>query len=80
MSLRAVIQHILHHASDPTEGQLAVYRVFMGIDTRLLKRNGIQSLRFQDDRVITDPELQNAISQSLTKNLRISLPETVYVN
>lgn len=72
MSLQAVIQFILNHHSDPTAGQLATYQVFMGINTALLKRNGITSLRFQDDRIITDPELQAAILESIQKVLKIS--------
>jgi len=72
MSLQAVIQFILNHNnSDPTAGHFATYQVFMGIGTPLLKRNGITSLRFQDDRIISDPELQNAIIESLEKVLKV---------
>jgi hypothetical protein len=72
MSLQAVIQFILNHSnSDPTAGHFATYQVFMGIGTALLKRNGITSLRFQDDRIITDPELQNAIVESVQKVLKV---------
>jgi hypothetical protein len=72
MSLQSVIQFILHHKSDPTAGQLATYQVFMGIGTPLLKRNGITSLRFQDDRIITDLELQTAIVESIQKVLNVN--------
>jgi len=73
MSLQAVIQFILNqNSSDPTAGHFATYQVFMGIGTPLLKRNGITSLRFQEDRIITDPELQGAIIESLQKVLKVT--------
>jgi len=73
MSLQAVIQFILNqNSSDPTAGHFATYQVFMGIGTPLLKRNGITSLRFQEDRIITDPELQSAIIESLQKVLKVT--------
>ena len=78
MSLQAAIQFILNQTSDPTAGHLATYQVFMGINTQLLKRNGITSLRFQDDRLITDPELQQAISENITKVLKVECPEDLF--
>lgn len=80
MSLQSVIQFILNQNSDPTAGHLATYQVFMGIETQLLKRNGITSLRFQDDRFITDPELQTAIAENIEKVLKIACPEEVFFN
>jgi len=78
MSLQAVIQFILNRNPDATAGQLATYQVFMGIKTDLLKRNGITSLRFQDDRLITDAELQTAIAQNIQKVLNVPCPEEVF--
>jgi hypothetical protein len=80
MSLQSVIQFILNQNSDPTAGHLATYQVFMGIDTQLLKRNGITSLRFQDDRFITDAELQKAIIDNIQKVLGLICPEDVFVS
>ncbi|MCE0484791.1 MAG: hypothetical protein LV479_11210 [Methylacidiphilales bacterium] len=80
MSLQSVIQFILNQNSDPTAGHLATYQVFMGIDTQLLKKNGITSLRFQDDRFITDTELQTAIADNIKKVLKVACPEEVYFN
>jgi len=80
MSLQSVIQFILNHNPDPTAGHLATYQVFMGINTQLLKRNGITSLRFQDDRFITDPELQTAIAENIRKVLKVACPEEVFFN
>jgi hypothetical protein len=78
MSLQSVIQFILNQNPDPTAGHLATYQVFMGIDTQLLKRNGITSLRFQDDRFITDAELQKAIIDNIQKVLGMTCPEDVF--
>jgi len=80
MSLQSVIQFILNQNADTTAGHLATYQVFMGINTQLLKRNGITSLRFQDDRFITDPELQTAIAENIKKVLKVSCPEEVFFN
>ena len=79
MSLQNVIQFILNQNPDPTAGHLATYQVFMGIDTQLLKRNGITSLRFQDDRYITDAELQTAISDNIKKVLGVTCPDDVFI-
>jgi hypothetical protein len=78
MSLQSVIQFILNQNPDPTAGHLATYQVFMGINTQLLKKNGITSLRFQDDRLITDPELQSAIAENIKKVLGIACPDDVF--
>jgi len=80
MSLQSVIQFILNQNTDATAGHLATYQVFMGINTDLLKRNGITSLRFQDDRFITDTELQTAIAENIQKILKVACPEEVYFN
>ena len=78
LSLQAVIQFILSQSPDPTAGQLLTYQVFMGINTQLLKRNGITSLRFQDDRFITDPELQAAIAENIQATLGTPFPDHHY--
>ena len=73
------MQHILHRAPDPTAGQLDVYRVFIRVDTGLLRRNGITTLRFRDDHLVSDPELQEALVSSLQSTLGISCPGHIYV-
>jgi hypothetical protein len=79
LSLKNVIDFIIHNAADLNAGQLDVYRVFIRVNTQLLKRNGIHSLRFTDDRVITDPELQDAILQSVDRTLGLSCPDDVFI-
>ncbi len=79
LSLQGVVDFILNRAVDSNAGQLDVYKVFIRINTRLLKRNGIHSLRFKEDRIITDPELQQAILSSVNRTLGVSCPESVFV-
>jgi hypothetical protein len=64
---------------DVNAGQLAVYRVFMRVDTKLLKRNGITSLRFQEDRIVSDAELEEAVLGSTRKALGVGCPDDVFV-
>lgn len=79
LSLKRVIQLILDRAADLNTGQLDVYRVFIRVDTKLLKRNGITTLRFEDDRLIGDPELQGAIVSSMQRTLGLYCPDNAYV-
>jgi len=79
LSLKALMRFILDHAGDVNAGQLDVYRVFIRVNTRLLKRNGITTLRFEEDRLISDPELQAALTSSLRKTLGLSAPREVFV-
>ena len=77
--MKALMRFIIDRAQDPTSGQLDIYRVFIRVDTHLLKRNGITSLRFTEDRLIADPELQQAITASVRKSLGVSCPNQVFV-
>lgn len=79
LSFKALMQWILHRAPDLSAGQLDIYRVFIRVDTRLLKRHGIHTLRFTEDHRIADPELEEAIAFSLKQTLGIHLPESVFV-
>ena len=79
LSLKNVIEFILTRADDENAGQLDVYRVFIRVNTRLLKRNGVHSLRFEEDRVITDIELQDAILASVERTLGEACPTSVFM-
>ena len=79
LSLKALMQMILDRAPDLDSGQLDIYRVFIRVDTRLLKRHGIHTLRFTEDHQIADPELEAAIATSLEQTLGLSIPESVFV-
>ncbi|MBV9493216.1 MAG: hypothetical protein JOZ54_03135 [Acidobacteria bacterium] len=79
MSLRALMNVIENHASSREAGQLDVYRVFVRVDTLLLKRNGIETLRFTEDRLVADPELEQALVKSMKKTLGLECPESVWV-
>jgi hypothetical protein len=79
LSLRALMNLIERRAASREAGLLDVYRVFVRVDTLLLKRNGIESLRFTEDRLISDPELEQALVKSLKKTLGLDCPEAVWV-
>jgi hypothetical protein len=79
LSLRALMNVIEGRAASREAGQLDVYRVFVRVDTLLLKRNGIETLRFTEDRLISDPELEQALVRSLKKTLGLDCPESVWV-
>ncbi len=79
LSIRALMNLIESQAGSREAGQLDVYRVFVRVDTVLLKRNGIQTLRFTEDRLVSDPELEQAIVKSVKKTLGLDCPESVWV-
>lgn len=80
LSLRALLQTLLDHAATPDAGQLDVYRTFLRVEPQLLQRNGITTLRLEDDRVVRDPELVRAIAASARQTLGMDLPAAVFVD
>jgi hypothetical protein len=80
LSLRALMDLIERKAGSREAGQLDIYRVFVRVDTALLKRNGIETLRFTEDRLVSDPELERAIVRSVKKTLAIDCPDSVWVD
>lgn len=79
MSLRTLMGSIMNRAPDLSSGRLDVYRVFIRVDTELLRRNGITTLRFEEDRQIEDKELQEAIQDSLRATLDMECPADVFL-
>jgi len=79
LSLKALMRFILRETGEVDAGQLNVYRAFLRVDQQLLKRNGITTLRFEDDRVVSDPDLQRAILQSVEQTLGRGCPPEVFV-
>lgn len=79
LSLKALMRFIRGRAQDETAGQLDVYRAFLLVDPELLKRNGITTLRFEDDKVVSDAELQRHILESVEATLGIRCPPDVFV-
>lgn len=79
LSLRALMNVIERQSGTRENGQLDIYRVFARVDTALLKRNGIETLRFTEDRLVSDPELQEAILRSVKKTLGLDCPQSVWV-
>ena len=79
LSLKALMTFIRSRSADETAGQLDVYRAFLRVDPELLKRHGITTLRFEDDRVIRDAELQQRILGSVESTLGVRCPPEVFV-
>ena len=79
ISLRALMDVLMRRAPDPDSGQLDVYRTFLRVDPELLRRNGIVTLHFEDDRVVSDPELLEAIVASTERTLGGPAPERIYL-
>jgi hypothetical protein len=79
LSLQAVMRFIRGRAGDETAGQLAVYRAFLRVDPALLQRHGITTLRFEEDRVVRDPELVGRIVESVESTLGVRCPPDVFV-
>lgn len=79
LSLRALMNLIEKQAGSREAGQLDIYRVFVRVDTVLLRRSGIETLRFTEDHLISDPELEQAIIRSVKKTLGLDCPETIWV-
>ena len=79
LSLKALMSFIRGRSQDETAGQLDVYRAFLRVDPELLKRHGITTLRFEDDRVIRDAELQERILHSVESTLGVQCPPEVFV-
>jgi len=79
LSLRALMNLIEKQAGSREAGQLDIYRVFVRVDTLLLKKSGIETLRFTEDRLVSDPELEKAIVKSVKKTLGLDCPESVWV-
>ena len=79
MSLRAVMRFITAQTPGSDAGQLDVYRAFVRVSPRLLKRNGITTLRFEDDRLVSDPDLQQEILASVQHVVGKPCPPDVFV-
>lgn len=79
LSLKALMSFIRKRSPDETAGQLDVYRAFLRVDPELLKRHGITTLRFEDDRVVRDAELQERILSSVESTLGVRCPPDVFV-
>jgi hypothetical protein len=79
LSLRAILDFLMSRATDAESGQLDVYRTFLRIDSALLRRNGITTLDFDDDRWVSDPALIDAILESVTRTAG-AVPREAFVS
>jgi hypothetical protein len=79
LSLRAVMRFVTEQSGDADAGQLDIYRAFVRVSPQLLRRNGITTLRFEEDRLLTDPDLQEALLASVEHVVGRSCPPEVFV-
>lgn len=79
LSLRALMRFIAEQSGDADAGQLDIYRAFTRVSPQLLRRNGITTLRFEEDRLLTDPDLQEALLASVEHVVGRSCPPEVFV-
>lgn len=79
LSLRAVMRFVSEQSRDADAGQLDIYRAFVRVSPQLLRRNGITTLRFEEDRLLTDPDLQEALLASVEHVIGRSCPPEVFV-
>lgn len=79
LSLRAVMRFVSEQSADADAGQLDIYRAFVRVNPQLLRRNGITTLRFEEDRLLTDPDLQEALLASVEHVVGRSCPPEVFV-
>lgn len=78
LRLRSLIEFIVGRAESVEQGQLDVYRTFLRVDPKLLRRQGITTLRFEDDRVVTDPELVEQIAASVRETVGVPCPADLF--
>lgn len=79
LSLQAVMRFVADQSPDADAGQLDIYRAFVRVNPQLLRRNGITTLRFEEDRLLTDPDLQQALLASVEHVVGRSCPPEVFV-
>jgi hypothetical protein len=79
LSLHAVMRFIAGQSGDADAGQLDIYRAFVRVNPQLLRRNGITTLSFQEDRLLTDRDLQQAILTSAEHVVGRPCPPEVFV-
>jgi len=79
MRLGAVMSYITGYSPSQTEGQLAVYRVFLRLPPELLKHHGIRSLSLVDNSTqVEEGELTEALERSVRQVLGRELPDSVW--
>lgn len=78
LRLRELLRFVIERAVDVESGQLDVYRAFLKVDPKLLRRNGVTTLRFEDDRRVSDPELVEAIVRSVEEAIGARCPAHLF--
>jgi hypothetical protein len=78
LNLRVLNRLFFERSVSPEQAQLDLYRVYLRVDAQLLTRAGITTLKFEEDRLVDDPELVERLSQSAADALGAPLPESVW--
>lgn len=79
LSLKELMAFVIGRARSREQGQLDVYRVFLRVRRDALERSGITTLRFDEDRVVRDPELLDSIREAVESVLGVSVPPSLWV-
>jgi hypothetical protein len=79
LHLKSLIAFIISQAPTRTEGQIAVYRVFLRVPSDLMRRNGIVSLSLVDNAsIIEDPELLRSVEAAVLASVKKAIPSEAY--
>jgi hypothetical protein len=79
MRLSAVVDFLLNAAGHSSVGQLLVYRVFLRVPPELLQRAEIETVQLKNDNsLIRDESLQEAIASAVSALIQRPLPESVF--
>lgn len=78
LNLRVLNRLFFERSVSPEQAQLDIYRVYLRVDAHLLTRAGITTLKFEEDRLVDDPELVERLTQSAADALGAPLPESVW--
>lgn len=78
LRLRALLDFLAEGAESAEDGQMNAYRLFIRLDPELLRRSGIKTLRFEDDRHIDEPELVAQIVAAVEAVFGRPCPDRVF--
>lgn len=78
LNLRVLNRLFFDRSASAEQAQLDIYRVYLRVDAKLLRRAGVTTLRFEEDRLVDDPELVERLAQSAAEALGAPLPESVW--
>ncbi|MDX1997803.1 MAG: hypothetical protein SF066_08780 [Thermoanaerobaculia bacterium] len=78
LRLRALLDFLAEGAASAEDGQMNAYRLFIRLDPDVLRRSGIKTLRFEEDRHIDEPELVAQIVAAVEAVFGRPCPDRVF--